>query len=646
LLANLARFHLPLWSPAEGAGFVFYTNPFAQAFYPLNVLLVIWYKIFGGYNAIDHQLFTVFGISIFALGLFMWLKLINRKTSAVLFATLVMSVSFKVTEIIRFPNAVHTAAWYPWILYAVTAVFFSKSMRAAAGFGALLCFSFICLCTGGYPYYTYYSQFLLGPYLLVLLIKPLRVRLIGPEPVNWKRALIVLAFAGVIAGVLCGPYILGVKNLMAQTTDRGGRDFTYSTSHIFNIRDTAGSLVYPPAASTEGWYFFSVTALLIVLLYLFLGRRKIQNVDESSHFAPGGDAIAKFFLLGWIATVAYIGFARESYLFKLLWSFYPGFTSLRNWGRINIVLVPLIAWLLSLAYAWFEETLGGGGIAEDNKRPRAMLPVIFLSGAYALILGVQLYFYLNDVQNGLWKQYFNALSPNKIWFIIYGAIAASVIMLLVILGSRKKLYKSSYLKVVTAILILLAVIEMRHTAIHIWTQQRQWDAERFKPDMSQINEMSFRLNRIDRNFTLPLDPVFSAGIVDNWYFDRYVKFLKKTENELDARRILLGVRGGNRIFFSESIQHPDVTSFLQDAGRFTAKVGRLVSYSGEELRWEIDAPAAGYLSFIDNWEQGWKCFVDDKPAEIELLFGTFKSVHLTAGRHNVKFCYRPTLFQW
>jgi hypothetical protein len=319
---------------------------------------------------------------------------------------------------------------------------------------------------------------------------------------------------------------------------------------------------------------------------------------------------------------------------------------LRNWGRINIVLVPLIAWLLSLAYAWFEETLGGGGIAEDNKRPRAMLPVIFLSGAYALILGVQLYFYLNDVQNGLWKQYFNALSPNKIWFIIYGAIAASVIMLLVILGSRKKLYKSSYLKVVTAILILLAVIEMRHTAIHIWTQQRQWDAERFKPDMSQINEMSFRLNRIDRNFTLPLDPVFSAGIVDNWYFDRYVKFLKRTENELDARRILLGVRGGNRIFFSESIQHPDVTSFLQDAGRFTAKVGRLVSYSGDELRWEIDAPAAGYLSFIDNWEQGWKCFVDDKPAEIELLFGTFKSVHLTVGRHNVKFCYRPTLFQW
>jgi uncharacterized membrane protein YfhO len=52
------------------------------------------------------------------------------------------------------------------------------------------------------------------------------------------------------------------------------------------------------------------------------------------------------------------------------------------------------------------------------------------------------------------------------------------------------------------------------------------------------------------------------------------------------------------------------------------------------------------LSFIDNWEQGWKCFVDDKPAEIELLFGTFKSVHLAAGRHIVRFYYQPALFQW
>jgi len=48
LLACLADFHFPLWSPAEGAGYPFYTNPFAQAFYPFNLWLVVWYKISGG----------------------------------------------------------------------------------------------------------------------------------------------------------------------------------------------------------------------------------------------------------------------------------------------------------------------------------------------------------------------------------------------------------------------------------------------------------------------------------------------------------------------------------------------------------------------------------------------------------------------
>jgi hypothetical protein len=107
LLDCLANSHFPLWSPSESAGFPFYTNPFTQVFYPFNILLVLWYKAFGGYSTLDHQLFTVLGISIFALGLFMWLKLINKDIKAVVFAVLIMSVSFKVTELTRFPNAVH-----------------------------------------------------------------------------------------------------------------------------------------------------------------------------------------------------------------------------------------------------------------------------------------------------------------------------------------------------------------------------------------------------------------------------------------------------------------------------------------------------------------------------------------------------------
>ncbi len=128
-----------------------------------------------------------------------------------------------------------------------------------------------------------------------------------------------------------------------------------------------------------------------------------------------------------------------------------------------------------------------------------------------------------------------------------------------------------------------------------------------------------------------------------WYFSRYNRFLKETEDELEARRTLLGVKDGRKLFFSESIEHNSVQSFLRDAARYQ-HLGRLLSYTGDELRWDIETPVAGYLSFIDNWECGWKVFVDEKEAEIELLFGTFKSVRLAPGRHRVRFSYQPGLF--
>jgi sulfur relay (sulfurtransferase) DsrC/TusE family protein len=137
-----------------------------------------------------------------------------------------------------------------------------------------------------------------------------------------------------------------------------------------------------------------------------------------------------------------------------------------------------------------------------------------------------------------------------------------------------------------------------------------------------------------------------VGTLENCYFGRYVKFLKESEGQLEARRILLGVRGGRRIFFSESIKHSTVQSFLRDALRYK-DTGRLLSYTGDELRWEIDVPVKGYLSFIDNWDSNWKAFVDNNQSEIELLFGTFKSVAIVPGRHIVRFSYEPgmrTLF--
>ena len=626
-------------------------------------MLVLWYKISGGYNPLDHQAFTVLGISIFALGLFMWLRLLNTNLRAVIFATLIMSVSFKVTEMIRFPNAVHTAAWYPWILYALTRILLSKSLKNTAIGGILLTLFLICFFTGGYPYYVYYGIFLFIPYLLAFLIQPLRQRLFGPCSINFRRAFATFILAGGAALIICAPYVIGIKSLMAETIDRAGKDFNYSTAHIFTFEDTLGSLVYPPAASVEGWYFFGIAGLLIILLYIFTGRtagnkNDVRNLEEDAPaLRPHRDLWVRLFFIIWICIITYISYGRHSYLFKLLWNYMPGFSSLRVWGRLNIILVPIIAWLLSLAYASFETTLSTEQASNHKKHRQSYLPVFIVAAIYTCILCVQIYFYNNNIYDRLWGLYFKHVSEHTRLFLVYGAAAFVAICSLLLFskwigfGAPKHTisnagtpYKSNRgLTVPLAILVVVGVVEIRHVGTRAWTYERPTEKRRIALDIAKFNEASFRIPRTERNDTIGLGPNFSAGILPNWYFGRYNKFLEETKGEPEARRIFLGISDGRKIFFSKSIEHPTIRSFLNDAGGYQ-KPGKLISYSGEELIWEIKAPIDGYLSFIDNWGRGWKVFVDEKEAEIELLFGTFKSVRITPGLHRVRFCYQPGLF--
>ena len=638
LLDCLANFHLPLWSPSEAAGFPFYTNPFAQAFYPLNILLVLWYKALGGYSPFDHQLFTILGISIFALGLFMWLRRINKDITAVVFAVMVMSVSFKITEVLRFPNAVHSAAWYPWILYAITWIMFSSSMKETVKAAGLLALFVVCLCTAGYPYFAYYTVFLIFPYLLAFLITPLRTRLFGEQPVYLKRAFAAMSAAGFVTLLLCGHHVVGIKRLMSETIDRAGKSFEYSTSHIFNFEDTLGSLVYPPVSSAEGWYFFSITALLIIAVYLLY--RQSPTAKDKPEAIPGGSLWVKLFFVAWIGIISYISYGKSSYLFIFLWHYMPGFSSLRVWGRLNIILVPIFAWLLSIAYSHFAGALRNntsGGLRS------VAVKLGIVTAVYTVVLGVQLYFCLNGIRNMYWTCYFMNLSANEKWFIFYGAAAFVVILLIMIVGTKVHLDRGR-LAVVAALLILVATVEMQHTGTKIWSYyMNAVPRKSYQLDVAKIDEMSFRYARRDADDTIALNPIFNVGVLENWYFARYVSFLNKTKEEKPARQFLLGVQNGQKIFFSESIEYSNIELFLRDSLRYR-QTGQLISYNGDELQWEIDAPIAGYLSFIDNWDPDWKAWVDGQPVKIELLFGTFKSVRLTPGKHKVIFSYQPGLF--
>src|SRR5262249_12978124 len=146
-----------------------------------------------------------------------------------------------------------------------------------------------------------------------------------------------------------------VHSLLQQTTDRTGKSFVYSIEFVFNADDTIGSLVFPPNSQAEGWYYFGAAALLITLAFLLTPSRRFAS-DEGSPASPfpvptGYRSVTtKLLFVGWYGAITYITWGRDSWLFAFLWRYLPMFASLRVWGRFNIVLVPIIAWLVAVAY--------------------------------------------------------------------------------------------------------------------------------------------------------------------------------------------------------------------------------------------------------------------------------------------------------
>ena len=637
LLSGLVHFRFPLWSPAEAAGFPFFANPFSQSFYPLNIPLALFAWIKGSYSIADHQRFTVLGISILGLGLYLWLRELRLSPRAALFACLVMPISFKVVEILRFPNAIHTAAWYPWILFCITKLLKAQTRKAFLGYGALLAFSIMSLLTGGYFYYVYYSAFLFLPYLAVMLIPGLRASFIEGATVKVGKALLAVIISGALTLVLCAPYVVKVLGLLSQTTDRSGANFEYSTQFIFTGEDTLGSLVYPPAAQPEGWYFFGILGVLLILVFL------VSDEKESGIGLPG-----KFAFGLWFTVITYITYQRDSFLFRLLWEYLPGFSSLRVWGRMNIILIPIIAWLLALAYGSFERRVIGLNANENRGRRTLSIALIF---AYLGILAVQFHFVYFKILDPYWKinvqkvvllnklLNMDLLSPTLV-FLMFGALSFAFLLALILLG-RTRLAQLRWAPAGLLIgMVLFSTLELSNIGPFSWL--RGWEEE--KPsvliDLDAVTRSGYENNRTRIYTTLPLFESDNTGIVLNWYFKRYVDFLAFASAEPGPRDRLLGVSQNRRTYFSTSISYTSIAAYLQDAERFDG-YDHLEGYNGDYLSLEVMAPRDGYLSYIDNWDPDWRAFVDGKEQPIELLFGTFKALRLTQGAHQVSFIYSP-----
>jgi hypothetical protein len=635
VIDGLSQGRMPLWSPSEAAGYPLYSNPFAAAFYPLNLLLVAIYRFTGGYGRLDHQIFTVLGVAIFSLGIHQWLRAMGLRPRAALFAACAISISFRICDTMRFPNAVHTAAWYPWILLALYRIFTARDRGSLLRGGTLLCTAAVCFITAGYPYYVYYSQFLLVPYLAALAAPWIRQRLfprfregqVGLAP--W----VATGAAGLVAGMVGLPYLMMISRLMKSTQDRGGGDFEYSTSHLFGPRDTLGSWIYPPSSESEGWYYFGLIGSLLIAIFVV---QAIAQWKPERTYGAGFVTI----ILAWLAVATYITYGRDSALFGWFWRHWPSFSSLRVWGRMNIILLLPLAWLLAAAYSWFESWL---------QRPKRLvdrsdwaLPLGICAG-YLGALGGQFHLLRQKNFNSYWTVWFQNLWGLEPFFLYTGLLGFAVVMIAVMFSWRKGLSERQA-SIVTAAFLIATAADLYPIGSAIWVVDEP-TRPRARIDIAGQYRESFRVCRKEeRPGTVTLSPAFNTWMVQNWDYRRYVEFRRMSDPQGDAALELLGIKGCQKIFQTRAIQYPEIGKLLEDARGFGGS-WELVDYNGDLLRLKAKMPRPGYLSFIDNWDPDWQARVDGEGRPIELLYGTFKSVALPAGEHEVEFVYHPRLFR-
>ena len=108
---------LPFWSPVEGAGFSLIYNPFAQFFYLPSWFLYSISLIKGSFSLYDYLIYTIFGISIYCLGQYQWLKSIKFSNNEIKYVvTLLVPTTLLITNFLRLPNAIQTICWLPFLL--------------------------------------------------------------------------------------------------------------------------------------------------------------------------------------------------------------------------------------------------------------------------------------------------------------------------------------------------------------------------------------------------------------------------------------------------------------------------------------------------------------------------------------------------
>ena len=640
--------HFPKWLPTDSSGYSLIFNPFAQYFYPPSWLLYLIAFINGDLTKNLFWIYTVFALSIYNIGQYLWLREIKIEKKYALIATIITCCGLKLTEVLRFPNAVHAIAWFPWVLLGITQSIYKINKVKSS---SIIFLSTLMIFTAGYPYYILYGLILFSSYFFFLFPNRIKYDLfnVNYEMLQSKKSYFFNCLIPASTSFLiASPWLIKIKEIMSYTSNRNIEDIKFSFTSSSSFLDQVASWVHPPFAITEGWYYFGAINSILILFF-FISIFIFKEFEKRE----------KYFILFFVSILIVnyqFAAAENSYIFRFLWDKIDLIKNFRIFSRMNIILIPIFSIIIALSIKKFVF------MKDYKKRNISLLISIFI------IITIQIYlinFY--NFENSFWNTWqlkrlisiadtFDSFSKiimlhDNYWYLIF---AISTLSLLII--NTKKVY---------LFIVLLTISELFFIANVQWALPVNYYGQNeynklSKTPMTDLQNSFKKKNivteikgnsyfRNNRSFNINYFDDFGMAahskIIDQ-YFQRNGKFKKDlTDFEIYNLELFYALNNNTKkFFFTKNLFHNNINEFLNDSTVNEKKYNILINinyklYTGDEVYFTINSDTEGFITFVDNWAPGWRATNNNKPSKIYKMFNAYKSVKVYKGENKIRMKY-------
>jgi hypothetical protein len=101
-----------------------------------------------------------------------------------------------------------------------------------------------------------------------------------------------------------------------------------------------------------------------------------------------------------------------------------------------------------------------------------------------------------------------------------------------------------------------------------------------------------------------------------------------------------------RVVFLEDLQSQSDASASADESAAVARRAAITCFQPNHVTVAVELDAPGYLVLSDPWFPGWVSTVDERPAKLYRANYAFRAVPVPAGKHQVRFDFRPASYRW